>query len=149
MLGRHQLVKLILASGRGVLLTKIRWLSAALTLTFAMLESMCIRMGWPSCRKICLRSMLLVLQASTNVYGTKYRSGRSGLFQHRRRRSSSGVPRWTRTNPARGTLVSTRPPLAYKTRQPLDNDSKTRSRVHSPLWSHISPHGCCEGCLSE
>ena len=52
-------------------LTMMRALSVARTLTFAMLESMCMRIGCPSCMKICLRSIPWILHASTNVYGTK------------------------------------------------------------------------------
>lgn len=49
----------------------MRALNVALTLTFAMLESMCIRIGWASCMNICFRSIPWILHASTNVYGTK------------------------------------------------------------------------------
>ena len=46
-------------------LTMMRVASAARTFTFAMLESMCIRMGCPSCTNICLSSIPEILHAST------------------------------------------------------------------------------------
>ena len=94
-------------------LTSILWLKAARTLTFAMLESICMRIGWPSRMNTCLSSDPCTLHASTKVYGTKKRSGLSELAQQLLRRCSSRVPGCIRTNPTRGTFDSTLPPRAY------------------------------------
>lgn len=51
-----------------------------------------ILMGAPSLTKICWIIWNAANDASTQVYGTKYRSGLSAFCQHALRRSPSAVP---------------------------------------------------------